>query len=80
MTQTLNTVTEVQEYLDLVEHIFKYSIKITEVTNTGFKLQTDYDFSSEEIALPTTAETIAAAVEELENRAYTFEWMDSFEY
>jgi hypothetical protein len=78
----LTTLEEVQSYLILIEPRLNYRIEIIDVTDTGFRLETNYDFSSEkEIALPTTTEILDAEIAKLEDKAYNFEdyheWMDS---
>ncbi len=78
----MNTIQEVRDYLNRIEDRLDYRIEIINVTDTGFRLETNYDFSSEkELALPTTTEILDTEIAALEDKAYYFEdyheWMDS---
>ena len=78
----MKTTEEVQAYLNQIEDRLKYRIEIIDTTNTGFRLGTNYEFSSEkEITLPTTSEILDAEIAVLEDRAYSLEdyytWIDS---
>lgn len=79
----MNSIQEVQAYLDLIEERLDYCIEIVDVTSTGFKLETNYDFrSKKEISFPTTTEILDSEIAILEDLAYNledyYEWRDSY--
>lgn len=78
----MKTLKEVQDYLNAIEDRLNYRIEIIDVTATGFKLETNYDFSGkEEIKFPTNIEILDAEIASLEEKAHDledyYEWMDS---